>query len=71
MFLAKKKQVIKLVLILATFTRITNTSKNDITLDHILYIHYLVSFWKSNYNIEILIHSKNEVNIMTLIYTSK
>lgn len=67
----KKKELKKQVLVLAIFIYITNTNNNDLTLNYILYICYLVCSWKSTNNIEVFIDYSIKVNIITSIYSSK
>ena len=50
---------------------VTCARKEDITLDFVPYIHYLVHFWKSSGNIEALIDFGSEVNAITPTYTLK
>ena len=50
---------------------VTITSKEKITLDYILYIYYLVNFWRNSNYIGTLIAFDSKVNIITFIYTSK
>ena len=71
MFLIKKKQFKKLVLVSGTIVFILNTSKKDINLNYILYIYYLVCFQKNRNNVEALINFGSEINIKSLAYTSK
>lgn len=47
----------------------TNTSKENITLDCILYIYYMIYFQKNINNIEDLINSNNKIKIISFIYT--
>ena len=71
MSLVKEKKLKKLVLVLATSILVTTTSKKDLILDHILYIYYLVYFWKGRNYIKTLIDLDSKINIITLIYTLK
>ena len=71
MFLIKKKQFKKLVLVSGTIVFILNTSKKDINLNYILYIYYLVCFQKNRNNVEALINFGSEINIKSFAYTLK
>lgn len=51
--LAIEKSPKKLVLVSILFKYITSNSKEDITLNYILYIYYLVSFKKNNNKFEV------------------
>ena len=66
-FLAKEKQLKKLILSLAIFMHITSISKKNITLYYTIYIYYSLCFQKKNNNIKTFINSDNKVNIITLI----
>lgn len=64
----------KLVLILATFILVTEASKkdNDIVLNKVLYIYYLLRFRKDKKNkVQLLNNSGNKVNMMTPVYALK
>lgn len=63
----------KLVLILTIFALITKANKEDnIALTRILYIHYLLYFYKDKKNkVQALIDSSNKVSIITLAYALK
>ena len=50
---------------------ITDTNGKSITLKFVLYIYYLVHFWKNINNIKALISFGNEINTITLIYALK
>ena len=64
----------KLVLVLATSSLVTETSKeNNIVLERVTCIYYPVQF-KKNANetqVQVLIDSSDEVNVMTPVYTLK
>lgn len=64
----------KLVLVLETSTFITKASKKDdnIILDKILYIYYLLRFYKDKKNkVRVLINSNSKCNIIILAYVSE
>lgn len=58
-----------LVLVLANSLFVTETSKEDNTLEKILYIYYLIWFKKNK--VQALFDLSNKVNIMTSAFTSK
>lgn len=60
-----------MVLVLTTFIFMTSTTKKDTNLDYILYIYYLIYFWKINNKVKALIDFYNKINVMILIYTLK
>lgn len=47
------------------------TSKENITLNYIQYIYYLIYFQKVNNNVKILIIYKDKIHVITPTYTSK
>ena len=49
----------------------TNSNKQDITLDYILYIYYLIYFWKINNYVKALINSGSRVNTIIFSYSLK
>ena len=49
----------------------TNTIKKNITLDYILYIHYLICFKKNNQEIKLSIKIGSKIKVITSIYTLK
>lgn len=60
----------KLVLILATFTLVTEANKKDyIVLERISYIYYF--FWFKKDKVKALIEFDSKINNMTLEYASK
>ena len=62
----------KLVSVLATSSSMTETRKeDDVTLERVPCIHYLLHFWKDTADVRALIDSGSEVNAMTPAYTSK
>lgn len=63
-------RVKKLVLVLPTSAPLTEASKkDDVVLDQILCIHYLIQFKKNE--IQVLINPKGVINAITPAYTSK
>lgn len=59
---------------MATFILVTNASKkdNDIVLDRILYIHYLLHFCKDKKNkVQAFINFGDKVNVMISEYVLK
>lgn len=62
----------KLILVLATFTLVVEISKKDnVILEKVLYIHYLLSFQKDNLEAKALMSSGSEINAIILVYRSK
>ena len=49
----------------------TKTRKNDIILDYIISIYYLIFFSKNNNNVKAIINLTSEVTIITLDYALK
>lgn len=65
-------QAKKLVMVPVTFLLVNETSKkNDLVLERISYIYYLLYFWKNTANIKALIDSGGEVNVITPAYATK
>ena len=62
-------QVKKQVLVLVTSTSMTGLRKK--TLESVSYIYYLIQFKKDTEEVQVLINSENEVNIMTFTYIKK
>ena len=63
----------KAVLVLATFTSITDTKKKALALEHILCIYYPIQFKKdkSETQIQALINSKSEINAIYPTFVKK
>ena len=60
------------MLILTTSVPVTRASKeDDVVLERVLYIYYLLHFWKNTVEAKTLINSSNKVNIMIPAYASK
>ena len=70
-FSVNKKQHKKQILVWPTFGLMISTSKNDTNLDYVLYIQYLVYFWKNNNYIELLIDYTSKVNAITSVQALK
>ena len=50
----------------------TDTNKEDeVALERVPYVHYLLCFWKDTTDVRVLIDSSSEVNAMTPAYASK
>lgn len=65
------KDTKKLVSVSAISSSMIKTSKEDVLLDYVSCIYYLVYFWKDHDKVLALIDSKSEVNIMTPAYALK
>ena len=47
------------------------SKKDDVTLERVPYVHYLLRFWKNTVDVRALIDSGSEVNAMIPAYASK
>ena len=62
----------KLVLVLTNSLSVTETNmKDEVTLKRVLYIHYLLRFWKDITDMRALIDSNSKINAITPAYTLK
>lgn len=53
------------------FLSMTGASKEDVVLDWVLCIYYLLYFWKDTSNIRVLINSGNKINAIISVFAFK